>query len=56
MFLLMVLILTIVFLALFAALTLAIGGTAFVIVFGDIIVCIAVIIWIIKKIQGRKRK
>lgn len=32
----------------------SIGGAAFVIIFGDVIVCIAIMMWIIKKLIKRK--
>ena len=31
------------------------GGTAFIIVFGDVIVCIFILAWIIKKIFFKKK-
>lgn len=55
MFLLSVLILTTIFLVLFAVLALSIGGTAFIIVFGDVIVCVLAIIWIIKRLSNRRK-
>lgn len=38
------------FLIIFTVVAVSIGGAAFIIIFGDIIVCIAIIVWIIKKI------
>lgn len=35
--------------------TLAAGGTAFIVVFGDVIVCIFILAWIIKKIFFKKK-
>ena len=35
---------------------LSIGGTAFIIFFGDIIVCVFIIGWIIKRLIMRKQK
>ena len=55
MFLLSVLVLTAIFLILFAVLALSIGGTAFIIVFGDVIVCVLAIIWIIKRLTNRRK-
>ena len=51
-------ILSIVFILLVAVAILcaSIGGTLFLIVFGDLIVCALVIAWIIKKIINRKNK
>ena len=34
----------------------AIGGSAFIIVFGDVIVCIIFLVWIMKKLINRKRR
>ena len=34
---------------------LATGGTAFIVVFGDVIVCIFILAWIIKKIFFKKK-
>lgn len=36
--------------------TLAVGGTAFIVVFGDIIVCVFLIVWLIKILFFRKKK
>ena len=33
----------------------AAGGTAFIVVFGDVIVCIFILAWIIKKIFFKKK-
>lgn len=38
-----------------AVFLISIGGAAFAIIFGDIIVCVAIIIFIIKKIVKRKK-
>lgn len=50
-----VLLLIALFLIIFTVGTIAIGGATFVIIFGDVIVCIALIIWIIKKLTKRKK-
>lgn len=50
-----ILLLIAVFLIIFTVGTIAIGGTAFVIIFGDVIVCIALIVWIIRKLTKRKK-
>lgn len=34
---------------------LAVGGTAFIVVFGDIIICVLLIVWLIKKLFFKKR-
>lgn len=41
---------------LIALVTLIGGGAAFIVVFGDIIVCVAIIVLLIKWIIGRKKK
>lgn len=43
------------FLIIFTVVAVSIGGAVFVIIFGDIIVCIAIIVWIIKKILKKKK-
>lgn len=42
-------------LILFAAIFIGLGGGAFIIVFGDLIVCIAIIVYIIKRLIKKKR-
>lgn len=37
-------------------LTIAVGGAAFIIIFADVIVCIAIIVFIMKRLIGRKKK
>lgn len=34
--------------------TVGIGGSAFVLIFGDVIICIVLIIWILKRMLTRK--
>lgn len=51
-FILLTLILAI--LAVTIALTIGIGGAAFIIVFADVIVCMIVIVWLLKKLWRRK--
>ena len=34
---------------------LSMGGAAFILVFGDVIVCMAIIIWIVKRLTKRKK-
>lgn len=43
------------FLVGFVILTVSAGGAIFIVVFADVIVCILVIIWLIKKLIGRKK-
>ena len=49
--LLITIILTVVAIAL-----ITIGGSAFIIIFGDLIVCIAILVFIMKAITKKKRK
>ena len=51
------LILSLILIALIALtiIVLATGGTAFIVVFGDVIVCIFILAWIIKKIFFKKK-
>lgn len=51
------LILSLILIALIALtiVVLAAGGTAFIVVFGDVIVCIFILAWIIKKIFFKKK-
>lgn len=37
-----------------SVIVISVGGAAFIIVFGDIIVCVFILIWIIKKIFKKK--
>ena len=43
-----------VILAVVSVIILAVGGSAFILIFGDLIVCIAIIVWIIKHFSRRK--
>lgn len=49
-----VLLLIALFLIIFTVGAVAVGGAAFIIVFGDVIICIAIIAWIIKRIIKKK--
>jgi hypothetical protein len=51
------LILSLILIALIALtiIVLAAGGTAFIVIFGDVIVCIFILAWIIKKIFFKKK-
>ena len=55
MFLFLVLLITLVILILITAFVISIFGAGFMIIFGDVIVCILIIAWIIKKIISRKK-
>lgn len=57
MFLLAMLMIIACVLILFTVLVISIGGTVGIIIFADVIICIGVILWIIKRlIMKRKRK
>ena len=43
-------------LAVFTVFAIAIGGSVFIVVFGDVIVCIFLIVWIIKNLFKKKPK
>lgn len=54
MILFIILLLTAVILTVVTVLALSAGGVAFIILFGDVIVCIALIVWIMRKIFKRR--
>ena len=43
-------------LAVVAIAVLSIGGSAFLVIFGDLVVCIAILVFIMKRLIGRKRR
>lgn len=55
MFLLAVLTLTAILLIAFTVVILSIGGAAFIILFGDIIVCVFIIAMIVKRLRKRRK-
>ena len=55
MIMLLALALILVILAVVGVIILAVGGSAFILIFGDLIVCIAIIVWIIKHIFKKKK-
>lgn len=55
MFTFIVLVMVLLILLIVTAIIFAIGGSAFILVFGDLIVCIAIIVWLIKKIIRKKK-
>lgn len=55
MFTFIVLVMVLLMLLIVTAIIIAIGGSAFILVFGDLIVCIAIIVWIIKRIRKKKK-
>lgn len=56
MILTIILLLMAVALTMFAAIIISIGGTAFIIIFADIIVCALFIFWILKRLFKKKEK
>lgn len=54
MILFIILLLTVVILMVVSVLALSAGCSAFIILFGDVIVCIALIVWIMRKIFKRR--
>ena len=52
----MITLLFLLFMALILLGVLAVGGVGFFIVFGDVIVCILIIVWIIKKLFFKKKQ
>jgi len=56
MLLFLILALMLIVLTVTVVLAVALGGSAFIIVFGDVIVCIFIIVWIIRRMFKRKRK
>jgi len=55
MILFIILTLTLLFLLAFTVIALSFGGAVFIIIFGDVIVCAVLIIWLIKKIFFNKK-
>ncbi|MCM1525234.1 MAG: hypothetical protein NC120_12345 [Ruminococcus sp.] len=51
-----ILVLTLAILIVTTVIAVSVGGAAFIIVFGDVIVCIAILIWLIKKIIEKRKK
>lgn len=49
-----ILLLTIILLTIITTVALAMGGAAFIVIFGDVIVCIFLIVWLIKKLFFKK--
>ena len=56
MILFMTLLIMALLLAVFTVFAIAIGGSVFIVVFGDVIVCRFLIVWIIKKLFKKKPK
>ena len=56
MILLTILLLILIILVAFTVLLISIGGSAFIIVFGDVIVCVFLVAWIVKKLISKKNR
>lgn len=50
-----ILLLTLAILVTITVIALSVGGAAFIIVFGDVIVCVLIIAWIVKRLLRRKK-
>lgn len=50
-----ILLITFIVLMVTTVIALSMGGAAFILVFGDVIVCMAIIIWIVKRLTKRKK-
>nr|DAV24930.1 MAG TPA: ATPase [Bacteriophage sp.] len=51
-----ILLLTFAILATISVIVLSAGGAAFIVVFGDVFVCMLLIVWIMKRLLKRKKK
>lgn len=49
------LLLALIFAAVMTVLAITVGGSIGVIVFGDVIICVLIIVWIIKRIANKKK-
>lgn len=56
MYLFIILMATLLLLSIVTVVAVSVGGAAFIVVFGDVIVCIFLISWLIKKLVSKKRK
>lgn len=56
MFLFIILAIILSILVTITALVIAVGGAGFIIIFGDVIVCILIIGWIMKKLTTKKKR
>lgn len=50
-----ILLITFIVLMVTTIIALSVGGAAFILIFGDVIVCMAIIIWIVKRLTKRKK-
>ena len=51
-----ILLITLTIIAIVSVLVLSVGGAAFIVIFGDLVVCMAIIIWIMRLLAKRKKK
>ena len=56
MILFIILLLTLLTLMVFTILAVSAGGAVFIVLFGDVIVCILLIVWILKRLISKKKK
>ena len=56
MFLFTMLLLIAIVLAVITVIAIVFGGTVFTVVFGDVIVCIFIIVWIMKRLFTKKKR
>lgn len=49
------LLLALVFAVVMTVLAIAVGGSIGIVVFGDVIICVLIIVWIIKRIANKKK-
>lgn len=55
MILFMILLIMLLIIGVIAVLAISVGGSAFILVFGDLILCVLIIVWIIKKLIKKKK-
>lgn len=55
MILFIMLVLTLFILTVFTVVAVSIGGAAFIIVFGDVIICVLLIVWLLRYLTRRRR-
>ena len=51
-----ILLITLAIIAVSSVLILSVGGAAFIVIFGDLVVCMAIIIWIMRRLAKRRKK
>lgn len=56
MLLLLILCAIVLILTMITVFAISVGGSVFIIIFGDVIVCIMFLIWLIKKLCSRKKR